>query len=283
MLATPVNPVPAPHPDAETIHAIRTGEVDRYRDLIDRYERQVYAVAWSRLGDPTLAEEAVQESFIKAYRYLGWLRDPGRFGAWLTRIARGIAINLGLRHQRELNRRRRWALEQTPTPDGPDSPSDSAHPAADDDGAVTPELLRSALAALPARHRECLVLHYLEGRSVADAAMALDVSEGAFRVRLHRGKGLFQIPATRHTFLWGDAQETYFAAESLRLLAALDRVPDLAAWEYRPRWTHAREGFLEGEWRPHGLEIEAVVLKEWHARLVGPKPVAGEAGVRTAD
>ena len=173
------------HPDSQAIAAIRGGQIERYRELIERYERQVYAVAWARLGDATLAEDAAQEAFIRAFRLLGWLRDPARFAGWITRIARTVAINLGLRHRRELRRRERWALDAAAG-----EPNGAAEPEAAraETGAIPAATLQTAMTALPARHRECLVLHYLEGRSVADAASLLGISEGAFKVRLHRAR-----------------------------------------------------------------------------------------------
>ena len=50
-----------PELDASAVKAVRHGDAERYRELVERYERRVYAVAWSRLGDAALAEEATQE------------------------------------------------------------------------------------------------------------------------------------------------------------------------------------------------------------------------------
>jgi len=162
--------------DQEAVKAVREGDADRYRELVQRHERRVFAVAWSRLGNATLAEDAAQEAFIRGYQRLWLLDDGARFCAWITAITRNVAINCGLRHRRELNKRERWALEQTTTP-------------GDEITEVcSPETLRQALAELPAGHRECLVLFYLEGRSGAGAAATLGISEIAFRVRLHRAK-----------------------------------------------------------------------------------------------
>jgi RNA polymerase sigma-70 factor (ECF subfamily) len=173
--------------DTQAIAAVRTGEVDRFRELVERYERHVYAVAWARLGDATLAEDATQEAFIRAYRLLGWLKDPARFAGWITRITRAVAINLGLRHRRELRRRERWALDPANS-DG--STNNVTTPSTPEPGdlPVTPDTLRTALADLPTRHRECLVLFYLEGKTIAEAATLLNLSEGAFKVRLHRAR-----------------------------------------------------------------------------------------------
>jgi RNA polymerase sigma-70 factor (ECF subfamily) len=164
-------------PDTAALDAIRRGDTERYRELIERYERQVYGVAWSRLGDVELARDATQDAFIKAYRHLGSLRDGSRFGGWITSIVRSISINLGIRHRKELNRRERWQLEHQ----HPDPPPETTDP-------LSGEPLRAALQELPPIHRECLVLFYLEGRSVAESAAALDLSEGTFKTRLHRAR-----------------------------------------------------------------------------------------------
>jgi RNA polymerase sigma-70 factor, ECF subfamily len=166
--------------DSAAVSAVRGGEVERYRELVERHERRVFAVAWSRLGDAALAEEATQEAFIRGYRRLWLLGDGAKFAGWITSIARHAAINLGLRHRRELNKRERWSLEQAAVSDA--SADESAAP-------CTPEMLRQTLAELPAAHREGLVLFYLEGKSGAEAAAALGISEAAFRVRLHRARG----------------------------------------------------------------------------------------------
>src|ERR1017187_8300100 len=161
--------------DEQAVEAVRRGEAERYRELVERHERRVYAVAWSRLGDAALAEEATQEAFIRGYRHLWLLGDGAKFAAWITTIARHAAINLGLRHRRELNKCERWALEQ-PAATSPTTEF------------CTPETLRQRLAEMPAAHRECLVLFYLEGKSGAEAAAVLGISEAALRVRLHRAR-----------------------------------------------------------------------------------------------
>jgi RNA polymerase sigma-70 factor (ECF subfamily) len=170
-----------PGTDAEAVAAVRRGDAERYRELVERHERRVFAVAWSRLGDATLAEEATQEAFIRGYRRLWLLGDGAKFSGWIASVTRNVAINLGLRHRRELNKRERWALEH------PGSASEhSDNPEVDP--RHSPETLRQTLAELPTAHRECLVLFYLEGKSGAEAAAALGISEAALRVRLHRAR-----------------------------------------------------------------------------------------------
>jgi RNA polymerase sigma-70 factor (ECF subfamily) len=167
------------HEDRSAVAAVRSGDAERYRELVERHERRVYAVAWSRLGDAALAEEVTQEAFIRAYRRLWLLRDGAKFAGWIAAIARRLAINFGISRRRELNKRERWALEY---------PAGAPEPLVEQEQLHSPELLRQTLAELPAAHRECLVLFYLEGKSGAEAALTLGISEVAMRVRLHRAR-----------------------------------------------------------------------------------------------
>ena len=176
--------------DRQAVEAVKRGDAERYRELVERYERRVYAVAWSRLGDVTLAEEATQEAFIRGYRYLKLLGEGEKFAAWITSIARNIAINLGIRHRRELNKRERWALEQADA--GTSQPTDNTYEQ------YLPGNLRLALAGLPDAQRECLVLFYFEGKSGTEAAGALGISEAAFRVRLHRARAALRERLEEH-------------------------------------------------------------------------------------
>ena len=173
-------PASSAQQDEAAVAAVRGGDAERYRELVERHERRVYAVAWSRLGDAAMAEEVTQEAFIRAYRRLWLLGDGAKFAGWVNTIARHIAINFGLRHRRELNKRERWALDNQEI--------SGSVPAGENDPLHTPETLRQTLAALPDAQRECLVLFYIEGNSGAEAAAALGISESALRVRLHRAR-----------------------------------------------------------------------------------------------
>ncbi len=169
------------HQDEAAVAAVRGGNAERYRELVERHERRVFAIAWSRLGDAALAEEVTQEAFIRAYRRLWLLGDGAKFAGWINTIARRVAVNFGLHHRRELNKRKRWALENPQVSTAEDSTGEP-------DPLHTPETLRQTLADLPATYRECLVLFYIEGKSGAEAAAALGISEAALRVRLHRAR-----------------------------------------------------------------------------------------------
>lgn len=174
---------PMTNPDQSAIEAIRRGERDRFAELVERHQRMVYGIAWSYLGDADLCEDAAQETFIKAFRYLGALRSAEKFPAWLSRIARNVSATLLRRRHNDLANRRRWQTEQ---------PEPVAAPAGDNEDENLKETLGRTIEELPPRHRECLVLFYLEGKSIREVAGILGLSEVAVRGRLHRARGVLR-------------------------------------------------------------------------------------------
>ena len=75
--------------DAELVRRIRTGDIGAYGALVSRYRDRLGRYALHMLGDREDAEEALQDSFVRAYRSLARCDDPARFGAWLY----GILVN----------------------------------------------------------------------------------------------------------------------------------------------------------------------------------------------
>ena len=74
------------HADSALVHAVLAGEVPRFGELVARYDTKVRAVVGRLLADPEAREDAVQETFYRAFRHLGDLDRPERFGAWLVGI-----------------------------------------------------------------------------------------------------------------------------------------------------------------------------------------------------
>lgn len=85
--------------DSELIRLASEGQREAYGELAKRYERLAWVVAIGILSDRHLAEDAVQEAFVSAYRRLDSLRDGTKFGAWLTQITRREAIRLARRQK----------------------------------------------------------------------------------------------------------------------------------------------------------------------------------------
>ncbi|MCX6377543.1 MAG: RNA polymerase sigma factor [Armatimonadetes bacterium] len=162
--------------DLEVIGAVLQGDKDRYAELIQRYKRMVYGIAWSHLGNRDLSEDAAQETFVKAYCYLGALRDPDKFAGWLARIARNVCNTLGRKAKRESEFVEQWA---------PESPIQQT---AEDNRGSLEEQLAHSFAALPAIHREALTIFYIQDKSVRESADILGISETALKARLFRAR-----------------------------------------------------------------------------------------------
>src|SRR5262245_53890653 len=77
--------------DRDVIEASRRGDRAAFATIIERYQRAVYAVAFSGTRDRALADDLTQDTFVIAWRTLGELRDAARLPAWLCGIARNLA------------------------------------------------------------------------------------------------------------------------------------------------------------------------------------------------
>lgn len=165
--------------DSDVIEAIYKGDIESYAHLVKRYQKMVYGIAWSRLGDADLCDEAVQDTFVKAFHYLKALRDPAKFPMWLGRIARNVSNSLLKSRIRESEKRKRWQSELLSAPANDQSPPDDP---------TMGDTLTKTLADLSDQHRECLVLFYMEGKNIREAAGILGISETAMKTRLHRAR-----------------------------------------------------------------------------------------------
>jgi RNA polymerase sigma-70 factor (ECF subfamily) len=181
--------------DPQIIASVLGGNSERYGELVERYQRMLYAVAWSRLGERELCEDVVQEAFLQGYRFLPALRSPERFAGWIAQIARNLCRRLIRLKASEREQLRRFALERpgkTPA-DSSVPPATAPTPGNSPESAESLEdNLRQLLETMPDSQRESLVLFYVQGKSVRECAQALALSESAFKTRLHRARRLLR-------------------------------------------------------------------------------------------
>jgi RNA polymerase sigma-70 factor, ECF subfamily len=154
------------------IERARRGDHDAFAELVDGALRRLDAAARLILRDPDLAQDAVQESLIRAWRDLPGLRDPDRFDAWLYRLTVNACLDL-VRHRR----RRPIEVQLSPT-DSLDVPD---HSGAFDER----ERLDEALRRLDPGHRAVVALHYLLGMPLPEVAISLGIPYGTAKSRLH--------------------------------------------------------------------------------------------------
>jgi RNA polymerase sigma-70 factor (ECF subfamily) len=162
--------------DREIYRAAIQGDRDAFETIIRGSSRTLFAIAYGVLQDRTEAEDAVQDSFVKAWKSHWRVRDPEKFPAWLATIARHRA--------RDMAQRRRTVslsdeLDETLDPGAADNGDERR--AKDVDGQV-----HAALAALPETHRVALTLRYFEALDYATIEQTLGLTNGALRGILGR-------------------------------------------------------------------------------------------------
>ena len=175
--------------EAELIQRACNGDKEAFYSLVQPCEEAIYAVAVSILNNPEDAEEAVQEAVLKALSHLTDFRGEAKFSTWLIRITINEA-RLKLRK----DRRHLYESvdEQRTSEDGEYCPKDFA------DWREVPyealqrkelaEALKRAIASLPLKYREVLILRDVQQLRIEEVARILGITEGSVKTRLLRAR-----------------------------------------------------------------------------------------------
>ena len=153
-----------------TVAAALGGDEAAFETVIRSYSRRIYAVAYAVLQDKGDAEDAVQDTFLKAYRTRSRLREPEKVVSWLSMIARNRARDI-LRKRRVCEIHEALGLEEA---------SDVA------DASELHLQVRSVLSRLPEPHRTAVTLRYMEDMDHRSIEQTMGLTNGALRGILGR-------------------------------------------------------------------------------------------------
>ena len=145
--------------------------------LMEQYGSSLLRMCALYLKDADLAQDAVQETFIRAYRYIEDYRGESSERTWLTAIAINVSRDM---------LRTAWFRHQSRSTDIdtlPEKPAEFEFP----DNTVLTEVMH-----LPAKYREVVLLRYYEGLKLKEVASALGLSDGRVRSRLNRANELLR-------------------------------------------------------------------------------------------
>ncbi|WP_244931241.1 sigma-70 family RNA polymerase sigma factor [Nocardioides sp. W7] len=161
------------------VELARQGDAEAFGLLYDHYQGSVYRFLFYRTRSSTLAEDLTSETFFRALRSMTGFRWQGKdFGAWLMTIARNLATD----HFKAGRTRLELATEDMGKhDDATEGPEDAVL------AGLTNEILLRALTELPAEQRDCLVMRFLQGMSIAETAAVLGRSDGAIKQLQLRG------------------------------------------------------------------------------------------------
>ncbi|HKW90216.1 MAG TPA: sigma-70 family RNA polymerase sigma factor [Candidatus Acidoferrales bacterium] len=188
--------------DIALVERVLAGERRAFEPLVRRHERRIFRVVLAVLGNAEDAEEAMQDTFVKAFRHLGQFRRESKFTTWLTRIA----VNEALQKRRA--RKEAVSLDETRDVEEPFMPRRHENWQANPEKIYGKQemrrLIESAIEALPEIYREAFVLRDVEEMSAEEAAEAVGIGVPALKSRLLRARlmvretlaGWLEEPAT---------------------------------------------------------------------------------------
>jgi RNA polymerase sigma-70 factor (ECF subfamily) len=165
------------------VRRAQKGDDEAFTNLVEMYQKPVYNLCYRMLGDPASAEDAAQETFLKAYQNLARYDVERSFATWLLSIAAHHCID-------KLRRKRFSSFSidedeegQTEIPDrsAPDPETETVHQ-------QTRERLQGCLQSLDPTDRAAVVMRYWQDCSEVEIAQTLKLTVPAVKSRLHRAR-----------------------------------------------------------------------------------------------
>jgi RNA polymerase sigma-70 factor, ECF subfamily len=187
-MCTPTYPDPAvPVHDDSLVARLQRGDSAAFEVLVRRHGGRLLSVARRLLGSNEDAEDAVQESFIKAFKAIHTFEERAQLHTWLHRIV----VTTSLMKLRERRRKPQASIDDllpSFTTDGHQTTESSEWSDAVLERKETASIVRQAIAMLPDQYRAVLVLRDIEERDTAETAAILGATTTVVKVRLHRAR-----------------------------------------------------------------------------------------------
>jgi len=172
-------------PDEALVRRFRDGDTVAFEVLLDRYSRAIYNFALRTLGNGDDAEDATQQTFIQAFESLPSTRSEAPLRPWLFQVARNKCIDL-------IRRRRTVPLSSLQREDTEvveiDPPDTRPRPEEIYEHAELQRILQDAIADLPLRTREVVVMRYVGELTFAEIGDALGIPENTAKTLFQRAK-----------------------------------------------------------------------------------------------
>jgi RNA polymerase sigma-70 factor (ECF subfamily) len=170
--------------EEQWIAEAKNGDKDAFAKLVEKYQKPVYSVCYRMLGTPTAAEDAAQETFIRAYQALDRYDPTRSFATWLLSIASNYSIDQ-LRKMKVTilsmdNEKHAWLAPPAKEPSPERAALEKEKQAQ----------IQSLLADLPEIDRAAVILQYWHNSSYEEIAETLNLSSSAVKSRLFRARRL---------------------------------------------------------------------------------------------
>ncbi len=173
---------------APPIEALKAGDREAFAQLVDATSSRIYRVALKILGNAQDAEDALQETYLKAYRALGEFEGRSSLITWLYRIAVNEALMM-------IRKRKVLSISLNEEEEGEEGDREEMEivdwcclPESDLLSSEARKFLNWAVELLPIGQRVVFVMRDMEGLSIQETAEALNISEGVVKIRLLRAR-----------------------------------------------------------------------------------------------
>jgi RNA polymerase sigma-70 factor (ECF subfamily) len=171
--------------DAELARQALAGSQAAYRALVARYAAPAVNTAARLVNDRALAEDIVQEAFVRAFARLRTYDPQRRFSAWFLQVLHNVAVDY-LRRKR-VETVSLDALQADGYP-GPPADASASSPEAEMERGALAAALGDALSRIRSEYREAIILRYQQGLTVEEIADVLKAPEGTVKTYLHRAR-----------------------------------------------------------------------------------------------
>lgn len=168
--------------DVELIERCLRGENAAWESVVARYRRRIFHIAYKFTGRADQAEDLTQEILLKVFKSLDKFNRDADLGTWLSSVARNYCID----RYRASKREREVVVEDLLALDL--APASSGNPYRQLEERDRRSLVRGALALLPDKLREAVVLRDLQGLTYQEMAERLALPEGTVKSRINRGR-----------------------------------------------------------------------------------------------
>lgn len=161
------------------------GDMSAFELIVNRYKDRLYNFVIRFVGDQQTAEDIVQETFLRAFRNRGSFQAIAKFSTWIYTIAGNLAKS-------ELRRRKRWRFLSLGTQDETgktfELPDTRSQPDSDTDTSLAEMRIDEAVARLPERYREAVILRDIDGLDYDEIAAIVGCPLGTVKSRINRGR-----------------------------------------------------------------------------------------------
>lgn len=161
--------------------AAQRGDRTAFMQIVEAYQRPIYNLCYRMLGDAGEAEDAAQETFLRAYTKLNSYQQERKFSSWLLSIASHYCID-------RLRRRHYQLVSWDELPPGQGLPASIPQPEEATLSRETHDTVRDLLEALPADYRAAVILRYWHDMSYDEIAASLETTVSAIKSRLFRAR-----------------------------------------------------------------------------------------------